>query len=194
MGDTDYSDGGASGIVGWALRRAVVWGAVAVVAVAVIDGLSSDPATDDHGAQVRRPAVPVVAASPTQEDADGGRTMVIPMDRGGHFRTEGRVNGEAVRFMVDTGATGVALDRQTAKQVGLHLRDHDFTVRSRTANGIARAAPVTLREVRIGRISVRDVEGYVMEGSMNGQALLGMSFLSRLDGYQVRGDKLILTW
>jgi aspartyl protease family protein len=59
---------------------------------------------------------------------------------------------------------------------------------------MARAAPVVLRQLSIGQMTVRDVQADILEGSMPGIGLLGMSFLRRLDGYEVRGDRLYLRW
>ena len=96
--------------------------------------------------------------------------------------------------MIDTGATSVALDRETAARIGIRPSTREFTGRSSTANGTARVAPVVLRQLSIGQMTVRDVQAHVLEGSMHGVGLLGMSFLRRLDGYEVRGDRLYLRW
>ena len=119
--------------------------------------------------------------------------MTIKAGNGGHFLVDGTVDGVAVRFLVDTGATRVVLTPEDAKRIGLHVRDRHFTQKSRTAGGIVRAAPVTLRELRIDHLTMRDVEASVNEAPI-GISLLGMTFLSRLDGYRVEGDKLILEW
>lgn len=131
------------------------------------------------------PASPATGAST--------RTMTIPADRSGHFIVIGEVDGVSVRFLVDTGASDVVLSAEDAGRVGLRLRDRDYTARYQTANGIAAFAPVTLREVSIGHASVRDVAAAVSSAPI-GTSLLGMSFLRRLDGYAVEGDRLILSW
>ena len=82
--------------------------------------------------------------------------------------------------MVDTGASLVALTYEDASRAGIYVRDRDFTQLVRTANGIARVAPVTLDRVSIGDITVRNVPASVSERGMLGTTLLGMSFLKRL--------------
>ncbi len=119
--------------------------------------------------------------------------MTIRAGRDGHYALDARVNGATVRFLVDTGATSIVLRREDAKRAGLHVREHNFTARARTANGLVRTAPVVLRDLRIGSLTVRNVEALVNEGPLH-QSLLGMDFLRRLDGYEVTGDKLILHW
>jgi aspartyl protease family protein len=119
--------------------------------------------------------------------------MVLRAGEGGHFLVDASVDGVAVRFLVDTGATRVVLSPEDAKRIGFHLRDRQFTEKYRTAGGIVRAAPVTIRELRIGQLALREVGASVNEQPI-GISLLGMSFLNRLDGYRVEGDKLILDW
>jgi aspartyl protease family protein len=119
--------------------------------------------------------------------------MVLRAGEGGHFLVDASVDGVAVRFLVDTGATRVVLSPEDAERIGFQLRDRQFTERYRTAGGIVRAAPVTIRELRIGQLALREVEASVNEQRI-GISLLGMSFLNRLDGYRVEGDRLILDW
>ncbi len=95
-------------------------------------------------------------------------------------------------MLVDTGATGVALTYEDAEEIGLRLSDSDFTHVSRTANGNARIAPVTLSSIRIGDIEVKDVKAFVAEPGKLFATLLGMSFLSRLERVDIRGNKLVL--
>ena len=117
--------------------------------------------------------------------------LVLPRGPGGHYFLTAKVNGVDMTFLVDTGATDVALGAEHAKKLRLQLRDNDYTKRYRTANGIVRGAPVALRQVQAGRLRLRDVEASVLEGPLD-MPLLGMSFLNRLKGYEVRGDKLVL--
>jgi aspartyl protease family protein len=112
---------------------------------------------------------------------------------GGHFVLEAMVNGAPIRFLVDTGASNVVLDPEDAERAGLRASRLRFTQTFHTANGNVRGAPVTLRELRIGQFSLYDLDASVNEVSL-GISLLGMAFLSRLDSYEVRGDRLILRW
>lgn len=121
------------------------------------------------------------------------RTMTIAADRSGHFIVDGEVEGVPIRFLVDTGASSVILSPDDAGRIGLRLQDRDYTARYQTANGAVLFAPVTLREVSLGHLSIRDVAAAV-SNAPTGTSLLGMSFLRRLDGYAVEGDRLILSW
>lgn len=113
-------------------------------------------------------------------------------NRYGHYKTPLEVNGRRIDGMVDTGATLVALSHDDARRAGLIITNRDYTHRVRTANGIAKVAPVNLSRVRIGDIVVRNVRGVVSEpGAMNG-TLIGMSFLSRLSRFEIRSGRLIL--
>lgn len=111
----------------------------------------------------------------------------------GHYYVDAEVNGAPIHFMVDTGASYVTLSPTDARSAGLDLSDRDFGERASTANGIARIAPVTLREIDVQQISITNVAAAVVEVPMP-TSLLGMSFLSRLDGYEVRNGDLILRW
>jgi len=102
------------------------------------------------------------------------------------------VNGAPVRFLVDTGATLVVLTLKDAAAAGLGRNDLVFSMSTSTANGVARAAPVRLRELRINQLSVNDVSAAVVE-NLN-ISLLGQSFLTQLDGYEMRDGVLTLSY
>jgi aspartyl protease family protein len=127
------------------------------------------------------------------EDESGfDRIVFLQAGENGHFEAEAYINDKAVNVLVDTGATGVALTFEDAEEIGLSLSDSDFTQLSRTANGSARIAPVTIDSIRIGDIEVRDVKAFVAEPGKLFATLLGMSFLSRLERVDIRGNKLVL--
>ncbi len=113
--------------------------------------------------------------------------------RDGHFYVDADVNGARIRFLVDTGATYVALSPDDARSAGLRVFDSDYTAQTSTANGVTRVAPVTLRQVELDQLQLFDVRAVVLEKPMP-VSLLGMSFLSRLQGYETRNDELILRW
>ena len=176
-------------MIGWAFKQVLV--------LAVVIGVAF------YAFSHRELWIPKPSAAPSQAGKQEparktvnqpSRTIVLRADRQGHFWIRGRVNQADVHFMIDTGATGIALNQQDAASAGIHLQDRDFTLRSHTANGIARAAPVEIRTLEVGPITVRGVSAHVMEGSMTGIALLGMSFLRRLDSFELRGDTLTLRW
>jgi aspartyl protease family protein len=113
--------------------------------------------------------------------------------RDGHFYIDADVNGARIHFLVDTGATYVALSPDDARSAGLRVFESDYTGRSSTANGVTRVAPVMLREIELEQLQLFDVRAVVLEKPMP-VSLLGMSFLSRLQGYETRNDELVLRW
>ncbi len=118
---------------------------------------------------------------------------VYHADASGHFFIDAAVNGTTIRFLVDTGATVVALTRDDARAIGLTDGDLDFSQAMNTANGQARAAPTTLRSVRLDQFEATDVPAVVMEKGL-GISLLGMSFLNRVAGYSISGGDLTIEW
>ena len=106
----------------------------------------------------------------------GGNRITLPVGSGGHFMANGTINGRAIQFMVDTGATAVALGINDAQRMGIDYQKGQ-PVRMSTANGVAQGWRVVLNSVRIGEVEVFDVEAVV--GPNMPFALLGNSFLSR---------------
>jgi aspartyl protease family protein len=123
--------------------------------------------------------------------AHNSRSLVIPGDGRGHFEVEARVDGRRINFLVDTGASMIALTTKDAARLGIHPRPSDFTVRVRTANGTTRAAAVELGMVEVGNIVVRNVRALVHADDGLSVNLLGMTFLSRVKFTHERG-KLVL--
>ena len=120
-----------------------------------------------------------------------GDAVTLVKRADGHFVVEAEVDGVSVRFMVDTGASDVVLRPADARRLGYDAESLSFTRRYQTANGTVWGAPVVLGRVAIGPIAVSDV-GASVNGAPMGLSLLGMSFLDRLSGYEVAGDRLIL--
>ncbi len=180
-------------VLGWALRRLLLWvilGTAVVAAITyrdVIFGLGESLQSESTAPS------PVRKKAAKDSSSQAHRTITIPRGRGGHFLLTARVEDTDVRFMVDTGATEIALDPADAERMGLRLRDRHFTREFITANGPVRVAPVTLRRFRVGALTLYDIDAVVNEAPI-GISLLGMGFLKRLDGYKVQGDKLILYW
>jgi aspartyl protease family protein len=119
----------------------------------------------------------------------GPASVKVTADERGHFRTIGQINGIAVQFAIDTGATFIALPANEARRIGLdYLKGQKVAMN--TANGIAAAYLIKLDTVRIGDITVNSVDAVVMERNGPAIALLGMSFLSRMD---IRHEGEIMT-
>lgn len=95
-------------------------------------------------------------------------------------------------MVVDTGASSVVLTPDDAKVAGLPLALLNYTVSIETANGRARAAPVTLDRIALGELEERSVEALVVQPGQLRTSLLGMSFLNRLQSWQVSGDRLMM--
>jgi aspartyl protease family protein len=131
------------------------------------------------------------AAPDTASNAPAG-TLTLPAGQYGHFLAKADINGRDVDVMVDTGASLVALSYEDAQRAGIFVNPSDFTHAAQTANGITRVAPVTISEVQIGNISVRNVEAVVSQRGASQRTLLGMSFLGRLSRVEMRGTTLVL--
>lgn len=145
---------------------------------------------DDGGTQLRLRVGQAPLRLGTAASAaagNGGREIVIPAGPGGHFLTAGSINGKAVRFMVDTGATLIALPRSEAARLGLDLRAARAVV-TQTANGPATAQMLPLQRVRVGDVEVYDVMAVVTEAPLP-FVLLGNSFLER---FQWRRDNDVM--
>lgn len=120
-----------------------------------------------------------------------GRRVTLEADSRGHFLTEATFNGKSVPVMVDTGATSVALRHEDLFRLGLRpVMPSDYTVPISTANGTIHAARITINEVRIGSVRVKNVPALVMPEKALGTSLLGMSFISRLSNVEMAAGKL----
>ncbi|MGI9381674.1 MAG: retropepsin-like aspartic protease family protein [Methyloligellaceae bacterium] len=120
------------------------------------------------------------------------RVVRLKGDRRGHFDVRAYINGRPIALMADTGATVVALTYQDARRAGFNPGPLDFTGRTRTANGIAKVAPITIDRVRVGDIMVRNVRGIVAAPGKLSVSLLGMSFIGKLTRFELRGKELVL--
>lgn len=173
------------------MLRTLALAALAAAAFAsvplVLDGMpgSGGPAATGGDAAAARARL---GAAP----APSGRKARLAADASGHFNADFRLNGRAVPAMIDTGATMVALNRATARRIGLDVAESAFTGIAETANGRVRAAFVTVERVALGRIEVRDVPAVVLDDRALSGTLVGMSFLSRLKRYSVEGGTLAL--
>jgi aspartyl protease family protein len=135
---------------------------------------------------------PTPTANTARSDDNYGGHVRIRADRSGHYATDAQINGRTLDFMVDTGASLVILRYEDARSLGLVYGSDRFDTSVQTANGNAKAFRVRLYNVRLGSISLADVDALVMEQGLLNTNLLGMSFLRRLSRYEVRGDTLIL--
>ena len=120
------------------------------------------------------------------------RTITVRGDARGHFQVEGSVDGRRLDFVVDTGASVVALRERDAARLGIHPIPRDYTASVSTANGVIRAAPVQLNSVEVGGIRVHGVRAMVLPDQALSDNLLGMSFLSRVRRFEVANGRLVM--
>jgi clan AA aspartic protease (TIGR02281 family) len=138
------------------------------------------------------------AAAPERETvtilrpAPPPQMLVFHADGAGQFSLEAAVNDAPIRFLVDTGASLVTLNLADARTAGISPGELVFSGVAQTANGRIRFAPVILREIRIGPLAIDNVPAAVIETPS--ASVLGMSFLRRLKGFQMRGGVLTLDW
>ena len=120
------------------------------------------------------------------------RAVEIQRGRGGEFALQAKINGVSAPMVVDTGATSVVLTYETAKAAGLPLELLDYDVEVETAGGHTKAARLTLDRLAIGKLVERSVPALVVPHGTMKTNLLGMSFLDRLERWEVRADRLML--
>ena len=133
------------------------------------------------------------AAVPAQTVAQAsGRSLDIPRDARGHFQTDGRIDGQRVDFMVDTGASLVALNEKSAARFGLRPSRSDYNAVVSTANGTVKGARTRISMIDLGGIVVRDVDALVLPDAALSENLLGLSFLSKLKRFEYANGKMVL--
>src|SRR6202790_4620068 len=118
----------------------------------------------------------------------------VQVSRGqaGEFALRAKINGVTAPMVIDTGATSVVLTYETAKAVGLPLELLEYDVDVETAGGHIKAARLTLDRLAIGQLVERSVPALVVPHGQMKTNLLGMSFLDRLESWEVRADRLML--
>jgi aspartyl protease family protein len=136
-------------------------------------------------------ASPKAAVAATVAQA-GSRSISIPRDSRGHFETEGRIDGQRIGFMVDTGASMIALNEKSAARFGLRPSRNDYNATVTTANGTIKAARTRLAMVDVGGLIVRDVDAMVLPDEALSENLLGLSFLSKLKRFEYANGQMVL--
>lgn len=130
------------------------------------------------------------ARAPANHSAVGEEVRIY-RDTQGMFKTVGSINGLPVNFLVDTGATSVAMNSAEARRLGIDFRVQGESTWVATASDVTRAFSVTLARVKVGDIELHNVTAVVIDGPLPAEVLLGMSFLQRLDLHN-QGDHLTL--
>jgi aspartyl protease family protein len=164
-----------------ALQSALIWVAIALL---VAIGYT-------YRFEVRDVADRVFAGFVPGHVAGRGNTVQV-VRNGGSFSLAAHVNGAPIAMALDTGASSVVLTQEAAKAAGLPLEVLSYTVTIDTANGRTRAAQVTLDRLAVGGIVEREVPALIAQPGQLRTSLLGMSFLNRLESWEVRGDQLVM--
>ena len=155
------------------LRQMLAWGLI-VLGLLAGYGLWNDIRTDIAPPQIVE-----------------GTRIELPMADNGHFYIDLKLNGETVNFMVDTGASDIALRRRDAERIGLELDALSYTGFASTANGTVSTAPVRISLIQIGDITDENVRADVVEGDLD-ISLLGMSYLRRFARVGFEGETMVL--
>jgi aspartyl protease family protein len=140
------------------------------------------------------PAPKAAALQPVEppQIAIGQHKMQLASGPDGHFHVDARIDGRSIDFMVDTGATLVAVRETDAAMIGIRPMPRDYTATVATANGNIKAALTRLSRIEVGDITVFDVPALVLPDQALSQNLLGVAFLSKLRRYEVADGRLVL--
>jgi aspartyl protease family protein len=168
--------------------KQVIFFALAAMVIAGIMPRVMSHVGDQPAAETR----PAKRAEPQPQQVSNYRTVTVQGDRRGHFQVEASVDGRRMDFLVDTGATVVALRERDAARLGIHPTPRDYTASTSTANGVIRVAPVRLSSLEVNGIRVRDVQAVVIPDHALAENLLGMSFLSRVRRFEMANGRLVM--
>jgi aspartyl protease family protein len=163
-----------------AIEAAVLW---IVIALLLLLGYTYRfQLRDDH----------VMAELVPGHAAESGHTVALARSQSADFQINTQVNGRSIPMILDTGASAVVLTNEDAKAIGLPVEMIKYTVGIATANGHTKAAEVSLDQVAVGSIVERAVPALIAQPGQLRTSLLGMSFLNRLQSWEVRGDRLVM--
>jgi len=157
----------------------------------VADQMTSEKA-QAHSVDKAKAMNAFASVQPKTTGNAGLRSVTVSRDSRGHFQTEGRVDGRRLGFMVDTGASVIALNETSAALIGVRPRPSEYTANVSTANGSIKAARTRLAMVDIGGLVVRDVDALVLPDEALSENLLGLSYLSKLRRYEFADGKLVM--
>jgi aspartyl protease family protein len=163
--------------------------AVVMIAAGTYMAQLADKMTSANASPVSTARVASIQPAPM---ASSGRSVTIPRDSRGHFQADGRIEGQHLNFMIDTGASVIALTENDAARIGVRPSRGDYTATVTTANGKVKAARVRLASVDVGGLVVRDVDAMVLPDGALSENLLGMSYLSRLKRFELANGQMVL--
>lgn len=173
--------------MGEALRHGLTWLAGFIILVA---GYAFKDEFMSIGQRILAELVP--GSTIVQRADDGAAVVELRQRADGHFAAIVNVNGTKLPMMVDTGASNVVLSYEDARTIGIDTDRLFFDVTVDTANGRTKSAPVRLNHVAVGTIGFDQIQAFVSQPGALSESLLGISFLSRLESYEVRGNRLVL--
>ena len=172
--------------IGEMIRNLLVW--IVMILGLATGWLYQDQARD----MVMRVAGGLAPGRPVTVSDGNGPAVLIRKSLNGHFEAAAEINGKPVNFLIDTGATSIALSHDDALRVGFTDDDLTYSLDINTANGRARAAAVTLDTVTVGTVVRSGLRAMVAEPGRLDQSLLGMNFISSLTAFEMRRDEVIL--
>jgi aspartyl protease family protein len=163
---------------------------------AVLSGVGGRSSAGDDSFNAMADRNSGASQSDDSEDSDdsyaSASSNAIELQRSydGHFYADIEVNGQMLRMLVDTGASGIALTREDARRAGIGISIGMPEVVGQGASGDVRGEVVTIDRVSLGSTTVEDVPAVVLDGGQ--QSLLGQSFLSQFDSVEIKGDRMLL--
>ncbi|MCH2487263.1 MAG: TIGR02281 family clan AA aspartic protease [Erythrobacter sp.] len=163
----------------------------AFIASAFVPGGAVDTATHGEDRTALAVETPSLAEpSPTPTFLAPGE-IAVPRSADGQFYTEARVNDRPIRFLVDTGATGVALTGEDARVAGIHWSPTDLEIVAQGASGPVEGVRMTIDTIELGDHEIRDFNAVIVPQGLP-VSLLGQSFLSRMDAMRIEGDRMVI--
>jgi len=174
------------------MRQIVLLAAVMMIVVGTVVTKFSDNLFRPHEAMARASTPSARLAVVTPPPASRGE-LSLGRAEDGHFHVDGRVDGRSgIHFIVDTGASVVALRESDAARIGHRPARGDYTATVSTANGNVKAALVRLDSIELGDVRVRDVQAVVLPDEALSVNLLGMAYLSKLKRFEFARGRLVL--
>jgi aspartyl protease family protein len=170
------------------MRTIVTFAAFALVASVIVPKYAAQM----HAGTATPTMMAAHSETPAAANSSDSRSVVIPPGPNGHFEVAGEVGGRRLNFMVDTGASVIALTARDAAMLGIHPGESEYRALVRTANGTVRAAPVTLDRVEIDDIVEYNVGAMVLPEGALADNLLGLTFLSKLRKFEYSDGRLVL--
>lgn len=175
------------------MAKELIWIVVGMGGLALLMGDGGDIAVAPPESVPQTVTSVGAATPPNTAPAAGNGLAEVALIRApdGHFYADAQVNGATIRFLVDTGATRVALTPADAQRAGLQFSSGEFTARGETAGGPIALKPVTLDRVAIGAVEARQVDAVIAEDKL-GVSLLGQSWLGRVRSVTIADDRMVL--